>query len=61
MTGVKTFSKLEYGELQIEKRLKYWIDKFFPHWVYKRPVLSGNIETFRDLVERILENEKLGS
>ncbi|MNK01800.1 hypothetical protein D3C87_196080 [compost metagenome] len=61
LTGVKTFSKLEYGELQIEKRLKYWIDKFFPHWVYKRPVLSGNIETFRDLVERILENEKLGS
>ena len=60
LTGVKTFDKVEYGKLQTERRFKYWIDKIFPNWVYKRPIHTGNIQTFRDLVEKILDNEKLG-
>lgn len=60
LTGVKTFDKLEYGKLQTERRFKYWIDKIFPNWVYRRPVHTGDIQTFRDLVEKIMENEKLG-
>lgn len=60
LTGVKTFEKFEYGILQTERRFKYWIDKIFPNWVYKRPIHTGDIQTFRDLVEKIMENEKLG-
>lgn len=60
LTGVKTFNKLEYGKLQTERRFKYWIDKIFPNWVYRRPIQTGDIKTFRDLVDRIMENEKLG-
>jgi hypothetical protein len=61
LTGVKTFDKLEYGKLQTERRFKYWIDKIFPNWVvYRRPIHTSDIQTFRDLVERIMENEKLG-
>jgi hypothetical protein len=60
LTGVKTFDKLEYGKLQTEKRFKYWLDKIFPKWVYKRPIKTGDIQTFRDLVEKIMDDEKLG-
>lgn len=60
LTGFKTFDKLEYGKLRKERRLKYWIDKIFPNWVYRRPLNTGDIQTFRDLVERIMDNEKLG-
>jgi hypothetical protein len=60
LTGVKTFDKLEYGKLQTERRFKFWIDKIFPKWVYKRPIKTGDIHTFRDLVEKIMDDEKLG-
>lgn len=60
LTGVKTFEKVEYGKLETERRFKYWIDKIFPNWVHRRPILTGDIYTFRDLVEKIMENEKLG-
>lgn len=59
LTGVKTFDTLSYGELQTESRFKYWIDKILPHIIYKRPLNIGQIKTFRDLVERIMDNEKL--
>lgn len=61
LTGVKTFDKIEYGKLQTEKRFKYWIDRIFPNWVYRRPLHTGDIQTFRDLVEKIMDNEKLGT
>jgi hypothetical protein len=61
LTGVKTFDTLEYGKLETERRFKYWIDKIFPNWVYRRPLYTGNIQTFRDLVERIMKNEKLNT
>lgn len=60
LTGVKTFDKIEYGKLQTERRFKYWIDKIFPNWVYRRPIQTSNIKTFRDLVKKIMDNEKLG-
>jgi len=60
LTGLKTFKTVEYGKLETERRFKYWIDKIFPNWVYKRPIHTGDIQTFRDLVERIMENKKLG-
>lgn len=60
LTGVKTFDKIEYGKLQTERRFKYWFDKILPNWVYRRPIQTGNITTFRDLVEKIIDNEKLG-
>ena len=59
LTGVKTFESLSYGELQTESRFKYWIDKILPHIIYKRPINTGTIQTFRDLVERIMEDKKL--
>jgi len=60
LTGIKTFDKLEYGKLETERRFKYWVDKIFPKWVYRRPIHAGDIQTFRDLVEKIMDNEKLG-
>ena len=60
LTGVKTFDKLKYGQLQIDRRFNYWIDRIFPNWIYKRPLHTGDIQTFRDLVMKILDNEKLG-
>jgi hypothetical protein len=60
LTGLKTFDKLEYGKLRKERWFKYWIDKIFPNWVYRRPINAGDIHTFRDLVERIMDNKKLG-
>jgi len=60
LTGIKTFDKLEYGKLETERRFKYWVDKIFPNWVYRRPIHAGDIQTFRDLVEKIMDNEKLG-
>lgn len=60
LTGVKTFDKLEY-ETHFEKRLKYWIDWIFPRWINKYNVKIQNLETFRDLVERIMEDKKLGA
>lgn len=59
LTGVKTFDKIEYGKLQTERRFKYWIDKIIPNWVYRRPIQTNNIKTFRDLVEKIMDNEEL--
>lgn len=59
LTGVKTFDSLSYGELQTERRYKYWIDKILPHIIYKRPINTGRIQTFRNLVECIIENKKL--
>jgi hypothetical protein len=32
--------------------------KVFPHIFYKRPLKTGNIETFRELVETIATNER---
>jgi hypothetical protein len=61
LTGLKTFDKLEYGKLQRERRFKYWIDKIFLNWAYRRPMNTGDIQTFRDLVERIMDREKLGA
>jgi hypothetical protein len=59
LTGVKTFESLSYGELQSTSRLKYWIDKILPHIIYKKPINTGKLKTFRDLVERIMENQTL--
>lgn len=60
LTGLQTFDKIEYGKLRAERRFKYWLDKIFPNWVYRRPMNAGDIQTFRDLVNRIMDNEKLG-
>lgn len=60
LTGVKAFDKLEYGKLKTERRFKSWIDKTFPNWFYKRPIYTGDIQTFRDLVNKIMDNEKPG-
>lgn len=57
LTGVKIFEKLEYGQLQTERKYKYWIDKLLPNLVYKRPIKTGDVKTFRQLIEKIIENK----
>ncbi|MDC6367220.1 hypothetical protein [Flagellimonas amphidinii] len=61
LTGVRTFEELTYGKLETERRFKYWIDKIIPNVIYKRPLKTGNLVTFGDLVNRIIENNKLGT
>ena len=58
LTGIKVFDRIEYGKLETERRLEYWIDKLLPHIIYKRPIKTGHIQTFRDLVETIALNER---
>ncbi|HEY1192827.1 hypothetical protein [Flavobacterium sp.] len=60
LTGVQVFDKLEYGKIKSERRYKYWIDKIVPNLIYKRSLTAGEIITFRDLVQKIIENKKLG-
>jgi hypothetical protein len=59
--GVETFQKLEFGKVTSERRNKYRIDRLFPKWIVKREIKTGAILTFRDLVEKIMENKKSGS
>jgi len=61
LTGVRTFDELTYGKLETERRFKYWIDKIIPNVIYKRPLKTGDLITFRDLVNSIIENNKLGT
>jgi hypothetical protein len=59
LTGYKTFDKIEYGKLNSERQFKYWIDRIFPNLIYNRTLETGEIQTFRDLVNRILLAEEL--
>ena len=61
LTGVHTFDELSYGELKTERVYKKWLDNFLPNFFYERPLKTGDIKTFRDLVNRIIENKKLGT
>jgi hypothetical protein len=60
LTGVKIFDAIEYGELSKERRFKYWTDCMFLNWIYKKSLKTGSVQTFRDLVEKIIDNQKLG-
>jgi len=60
LTGVQVFDKLEYEKIEYERRYKYWIDKIVPNLIYKRSLTAGEIITFRDLIQKIIENKKLG-
>jgi len=60
LTGVQVFDKLKYENIKSEKRYKYWVGKIVPHLIYKRSVTAGEVITFRDLVQKILKNKKLG-
>lgn len=61
LTGVKTFDKLTYGKLKTERRFKYWFDKIIPNVIHKRSLNTGDLTTFRDLVYKIIENNKLST
>jgi hypothetical protein len=61
LSGVKTFDELTYGKLETERKFKYWIDKLIPNIIYRRPLYTGDLITFRDLVNKIIENSKLGT
>lgn len=60
LTGVQVFDKLKYENIKSEKRYKYWVDKIVPNLIYKRSITAGEVVTFRDLVQKILKNKKLG-
>lgn len=60
LTGVQVFDKLKYEKIKSEKRYKYWIDRIVPNLIYKRSVTAGEVVTFRDLVQKIIKNKKLG-
>jgi len=61
LTGVRVFDKLEYEKLEPQRRYKYWIDQILPNYIYKEgSITAGEVETFRDLIQKIIENKKLG-
>lgn len=61
LTGVRTFDELTYGKLETKRRFKYWIGKLVANVIKKQPLDTGNLITFRDLVNKIIENNKLGA
>ncbi|WP_291284943.1 hypothetical protein [Flavobacterium sp.] len=61
LTGLRVFDKLEYEKQKPQRRYKYWTDQILPIYMYKKSsVTTGEIETFRDLIQKIIENKKLG-
>ncbi|MEN2486252.1 hypothetical protein AAYQ05_00505 [Flavobacterium sp. B11] len=61
LTGVRVFDKLEYEKLERQRRYKYWIGKILPSYICTEgSVTAGKVETFRDLIQKIIENKKLG-
>lgn len=59
LTGVKVFDKFDV-KVERERCLDHWLDRIFPNWKYESTITTGDIETFRDLVNKIVENKKLG-
>lgn len=59
MTGIRVFDKIEIGKLEKNRRVKYFFDKLLPIWTYKRPILTEEIITFRDLIQRIVERSEM--
>lgn len=60
LTGTKTFDQITLGPLTLERKISFWFDKYFPRYRIKRPINTGELKTFRDLVEKIVEGVKLG-
>ena len=60
LTGVKVFDKFDV-KVERERCLDHWLDRIFPNWKYESTITTGDIETFRDLVNKIVENKKLGT
>ncbi len=59
LTGVRTLDTLTFGELQTKNLLKKWVNLLLPNVFFKEPFNTGDIHTFRDLVERIMVGEVL--
>lgn len=59
LTGVQVLDKLEVGPPTSERRFVHWLDRFIPRFVFHHSIDTGGIVTFRDLVEKILENQPL--
>ncbi len=58
--GVRTIDKIELERFPAGEAWKYVVDFFFPNSAYRRRLLTGDVVTFRDLVERIVESQPLG-
>ncbi len=59
--GVRTIDKIELEKFPTSEAWKYVIDFFLPNSAYGRRLLTGDVVTFRDLVERIVEAQPLGA
>lgn len=60
-TGVHTIDKIEREKFPAGQSWKYIVDFFLPDRVFERRLLTGDVVTFRDLVERIVEARPLGA
>jgi len=60
-SGVEVLNKLELGPPHLERRMDRWLDKFIPRYRLNFTFDTGNIRTFRDLVQKIIENSPLGT
>ncbi len=60
LSGVHVLDKIDVGPPTSERRLVHWLDRFLPRFVFHHSIDTGSIVTFRDLVEKIIENQPLG-
>lgn len=59
--GVHTIDKMELEKFPASDAWRYIVAFFFPYGAYGRRLLTGDVVTFRDLVERIVEARPLGA
>ncbi len=59
--GVHTIDKIELENFSTRESWRYIVDLFLPNSRLSRRLITGDVVTFRDLVERMVEAKPLGS
>jgi len=59
LTGTRVFDELNYSTTRIKKPNPNWFEKLFWQWKKVERMDMGNVKTFRDLVNRICESERV--
>ncbi|OGX86619.1 hypothetical protein [Hymenobacter glacialis] len=59
LTGTKVFDELSYSTTRVKRPNPNWFEKLFWPWKKVERMDTGTVKTFRDLVNRICESEKV--
>jgi hypothetical protein len=57
LTGFRTFEELTERRMDNKRKVKYWIERILPITISDRTLFTGELVTFRDLVNKTIENQ----